>query len=178
MDCSTPGFPVLHYLLEFVQTHIRWIGDIIQPSHPLSPPSPPPQSFPASESFPMNWLFASGDQSIGASTSVCPKSGLISFRMDWFDLLAVQGILTSLLQHHNSKTSVLQHFSLLYGLTLSHPYMTTRETITLTMWTFVGKVMSLLFNTMSRFVTAFLPRSIFQFHGCSHCPQWFWSPGK
>ena len=85
-------------------------------------------------------------------------SGLISFRMDRLDLLAVQGILKSLLQHHSSKASILQH-STFFIIQLSHPYMTTGKTIALIIWTFVSKVMPLLFNTLSRFVTAFLPRS-------------------
>ena len=85
-------------------------------------------------------------------------SGLISFRMDWLDLLAVQGTLKSLLQHHSSKTSILQH-SAFFIVQLSHPYMTTGKTIALTRWTFVGKVMSLLFNMLSRLLIAFLPRS-------------------
>ena len=85
-------------------------------------------------------------------------SGLISFRIDWFDLLAVQGTLKSLLQHHSSKASILQ-CSVFFMVQLSHPCMTTGKTIALTRQTFVGKVMSLLFNTLSRFVIAFLPRS-------------------
>ena len=85
-------------------------------------------------------------------------SGLISFRMDWLDLLAVQGTLKSLLQHHSSKASVLQH-SAFFTVQLSHPYMTTGKTIALTRKTFVGKIMSLLFNMLSRLVIAFLPRS-------------------
>ena len=85
-------------------------------------------------------------------------SGLISFRMDWLDLLAVQGTLKSLLQHHSSQASILQH-SPLFIVQLSHPYMTTGKTMALTRWTFVGKVMSLLFNMLSRLVIAFLPRS-------------------
>ena len=85
-------------------------------------------------------------------------SGLISFRTDWFDLLALQGTLKSLLQHHSSKASVLQH-SAFFIVQLSHPYMTTGKTIALTRWTFVGKVMSLLFNMLSRLVITFLPRS-------------------
>ena len=84
--------------------------------------------------------------------------GLISLRMDWLDLLAVQGTLKSLLQHHSSKASILQH-SAFFMVQLSHPYMTTGKTIALTIWTFVGKVMSLLFNMLSRLVIAFLPRS-------------------
>ena len=102
------------------------------------------QSFPASGSFPVSQLFASGGQSIGvsASTSVPPMNtqGLISFRMDWLDLLAVQGTLKSLLQHHSSKASILQH-SAFYIVQFSHPYMTTGKTIALTRWTFVDKVM-------------------------------------
>ena len=95
------------------------------------------------------------------SFSISPSneySGLISFRIDWFDLLAVQGTLKSLLQHHSSKASVLQH-SAFFMVQLSHPYMPTGKTIALTIWTFVGKVMSLLFNMLSRFIMAFLPRS-------------------
>ena len=86
------------------------------------------------------------------------QSGLISFRIDWFDLFAVQGILKSLLQHHSSKASILQH-SAFFIVQLSHPYMTTRKTIALTRRTFVGKVMSLFFNVLSRLIIAFLPRS-------------------
>ena len=85
-------------------------------------------------------------------------SGLISFRMDWFDLHAIQGTLKSLLQHYSSKTSILQH-SAFFIVQLSHPYMTTDKTIALTRWTFVGKVMSLLFNMLSRMVITYLPRS-------------------
>ena len=95
------------------------------------------------------------------SFSVNPSneySGLISFRIDWFDLLAVQGSLKSLLQHHNSKASILWH-SIFFTVQLSHPYMTTGKTIALTRWTLVGKVMSLLFNMLSRLVIAFLPMS-------------------
>ena len=95
------------------------------------------------------------------SFSISPSSehpGLISFRTDWLDLLAVQGTLKSLLQHHSSKASILRH-SAIFIVQLSHPYMTTGKTIALTRWTFVSKVMSLLFNMLSRFVIAFLPRS-------------------
>ena len=95
------------------------------------------------------------------SFSISPSneySGLISFRMDWLDLLAVQGTLKSLLQHHSSKASILRR-SAFFMVQLSHPYMTTGKTIALTRWTFVGKVMSLLFNVLSRLVIAFLPRS-------------------
>ena len=101
--------------------------------------------------------------------------GLISFRMDWLDLLAVQETLKSLLQHHSSKASVLQH-SAFFTVQLSHPYMITGKTIALTRWTFVDKVMSLLFNMLTRLVITFLPRS--KHHGCSYHLQLFWSPPK
>ena len=105
----------------------------------------------------MSQLFTSGGQSIGASPSN-EYSGLISFRIDWFDLLAVQGTLKSFLYHHISKASILLH-SALFMVQLSHPYMTIGKTVALIMWTFISKVVSLLFNTRFRFVIAFLPRS-------------------
>ena len=118
-----------------------------------------PQSFPASVSFPMSWLFTSGGQSIGAPalTSVLPMN-LISFRIDWFDLLTVQGTFKSLSQHHNSKASILQ-CSAFFMVQVSHQYMTAEKTIPLTIQTFVNKAMSLTFNTLSRLVIAFLLRS-------------------
>ena len=120
------------------------------------------QSFPTSGSFQMSQLFASGDQSIGSlSFNISPSNehpGLISFRMDWLDPLAVQGTLKSLLQHHSSKASILR-CSAFFTIQLSHLYMTTGKTITLTRQTFVGKVMSLPFNMLSRLVITFLPRS-------------------
>ena len=114
------------------------------------------QSVPASGSFPMSQFFASRGQSIGASASN-EYSELISFRIDWLDLLAVQGTLGSLLQHHCSKASILQ-YSAFFMVQLSHPYMITGKTIALTRWTSVGKAMSLNFNMLSRFVIAFLRR--------------------
>ena len=154
MDCSTPGFPVHHQLWELTQVHVQRVRDLIdclplpQPSHLLSSPSL--QSFPASRSFPMSQFFTSGGQSIGVSASTSVDSsnehpGLISFRMDWLDLLAVQGTLKSLFQHHSSKASILWR-SAFFTVQLSHPYMTTGKAIALTRWTFVSKVMSLLFN--------------------------------
>ena len=131
-----------------------------------------PQSFPAAGSFQMSQLLASSGQSIGisASTSVLSSEhpGLISFRLDWLDLLAVQGTLKSLLQHHSSKAPILQ-CSAFFIVQLSYPHMTTGKTLALTRRTFVGKVMSLLFNMLSRLVMAFLPRSkCLLIHGCSH----------
>ena len=158
MDCSTPGFPVLHYLSEFAQIHVHWDIYLIF-CHPLLLL---PSIFLSIRIFsnesalcirwPKYWSF---------SFSISPSneySGLNSFRINWFDRVLVQGTLKSLLQHHSSKASILQH-SAFFMVQLSHPYMTTRKTIALTRWTFVGKVMSLLFNMLSRFVIAFLPRS-------------------
>ena len=160
MNRSTPGLPVHHQLPESTQTHVHCVDDAIQPSHPLSSPSPP--IFPIIRVFsnesalcirwPKYWTFSF---SIGPFNEY---SGLISFRMDWLDLLAVQGTLKSLLQHHSSKASNLQ-YSAFFIIQLSHPHMTTGKTIALTRQTFVDRVMSLLFNTLSRFVIAFLPRS-------------------
>ena len=135
MDCSLPGFPVHHQLLEFAQTHVHLVWNAIQPSHCLLSPSPSIRGF-SNESvlcvrWPKYWSF---------SFSISPSneySALISFRMDWFDL-AVQGTLKSLLQQHSSKTSILQRLAF-FIVQLSHPYMTTGKTIALTRWTFVGK---------------------------------------
>ena len=139
----------------------RWCHPTISSS--VVPFSSCPQSVPASGSFQMSQLFASGGQSIGvsASKSVLPSNehpGLISFRMDWLDLLAVQGTLKSLLQHHSWKASILL-CSAFFTVQLSHPYMATGKIIALTRWTFVDKVMSLLFTMLSRLVISFLPRS-------------------
>ena len=162
MYYSTPGFPVHHQLLEPTQTHVHWVGDAIRPSCPLLFPSPPALVFPSiricsNESvlhirWPKYWSFS---LSISLSNEY---SRLISFRIDWFDLLAVQGTLKILLQHHSSKATILQH-SPFFIVQLSHPYMTIGKSIGLTRWTFVGKVMSLLFNMLSRLVITFLPRS-------------------
>ena len=125
------------------------------------------QSFPASGAFQMSQLFASGGQSIRVSAPSNEYSGLISFRIDWLDFLAVQGNLMTLLQHHSSKASILRHSAFLVQ--LSHPYMTTGKTTPLTRRAFVGKVMSLLLNMLSRLVITFLPRSKrLLFHGCNH----------
>ena len=137
----------------------RWCHPAISSS--VIPFSSCPQPLPASGSFPMSQFFASWPKYWGFSFNISPSneySGLISFRMDWLDILAVQGTLESLLQHHSSKASILRHSSFL-TVRLSHPYMTTGKTIALTRRTFVGKVMSLLFNMLSRLVITFLPRS-------------------
>ena len=143
----------------------------------LLPPIPPNIRVFSNEStlwmrWPKYWSF---------SFSIIPSKeipGLISFRMEWLDLLAVQGTLKSFLQHHRLKASILQP-SAFFTAKLSHPYITTGKTIALTRWTFVGKVTSLLLNMLSRLVITFLPRSKhLLFHGCSHHLQWFWSPPK
>ena len=147
---------------EFTQTHVHRVGDAIQPSHPLLSPSPPAPNFPSIRVFSnestlrMRWpKYCSFSFSIFTSKE---HPGLISFRMDCLDLLAVQGTLKNLLQHHSSKESILWH-SVFFTVQLSHPYMTTGKTIALTRWTLVGKVMSLLLNMLSRLVITFLPRS-------------------
>ena len=181
IDCNIPGFPVHHHLLEFAQTHVHWVNDAIQPSYPLSLPSPLALSFSQIRVFsresalrircPKYWSFSF---SISLSNEYL---GLIFFRIDWFALLAVQGTLKGL-QHHSSKASILQR-SAFFMVQLSHPYMATWKAIALTRRTFDSKAMSLLFNTLSRFVTDFLPRSKCLLISCySHCPQWFWSPRK
>ena len=134
-------------------------GDAIQPSHPLSSPSPPALNLSQHQGL-FQWV-SSSHQIWSFSFSISPSSehpGLISFRMDWLALLAVQGTLKSLLQHHSSEASVLWH-SGFFIVQLSHPDMITGKTIALSRWTFVGKIMSLLFNMPSRLVIAFLPRS-------------------
>ena len=129
-----------------------------------------PSVFPSVRSFSMSLLFASG----GSSINISPfneYSGLISFRTDSFDLLVVQGILKSLFRHHSLKVSILWCSAFLM-VHLSHQYMTTGKTIALTIWTFVSRVMSLLFNTLSRTViVSFQAAIVFKFHDCSHHPQ-------
>ena len=140
-----PGLPVHHQLPKFTHTHSHRVSDAIQPSHPQSSPSSPapnPSNIKvfSNEStlckrWPKYWSF---------SFSISPSKeipGLISFRMDWLDLLAVQGTLKSLLQHHSSKASILQ-CSAFFTVQLSHPYMTIGKTVALTRWTLVSKVVS------------------------------------
>ena len=147
-----PGFPVYHQLSELAQTHVYGVGYAIQPSHPLLSPFLPPSIFPSIRDFsnesalcirwPKHWSF---------SFSISPSNeypGLISFSVDWLDLLAVQGTLKSLLQYHGSKASILW-CSAFFMAQLSHSYTTTGKTIALTRWTFVGKVISLLFYMSS-----------------------------
>ena len=163
MDCSTPGFPVLHHLPRSLPKFMS-IESVMSSNHLIlcCPLFFLPSIFPSIRVFsnesvlhsrwPKYWNFSF---SISLSNE---HPGLISFRMDWSDLLAVQGTLKSLLQHHSSKASILQCLAF-FMVQLSHPYMTTGKTIALTRQTFVGKVMSLLFNMLSRLVITFLPRS-------------------
>ena len=177
MDCSMPGFPVHHQLLEPIQIHVHQIPDAIQPSHLLPSPSPPTFNLSQNQGFsnesvlcisrPKHWSF---------SFNISPfnnHSGLISFRMDnpkGLDPLAVQGTLKSLLQHHSSKASILQ-CSAFFTVQLSHPHMTTGKTIALTRWTFVSTVMSLLFKILSRLIIAFPPRSKHLLISCLQSPS-------
>ena len=161
MDCTNPGLPVHHQVPELAQTHVHQVCNAIQPSHPLLSPSPPAFNLSQHKGLfywsglrnrqPKYWSF---NFSISSSNEY---SGLISFRIDWFDLLAVQGTQESspTPQFKSINSSAL---SFLY-IQLSHPYMTTGKTIASTRQTFVGKVMFLLFNMLSRLVITFLPRS-------------------
>ena len=162
MYCSAQCFPVHHQLPEPTQTQVHPVSDAIQPSHPLSSPSPPAFNLsqhqgPSNESA----ICIKWPKDCSFSFSISPSnecSGLISFRMDWLDLLAVQETLKSLLQHHSSKASILR-CSAFFVVQLSHPHMTTGKTIALTRQIFVDKVMSLLFDMLSRLVITFLPWS-------------------
>ena len=159
MDYSTPSLPVHHQLPEFTQSQVHWFSDAIQPSHPLSSPSSPTLNLSQHQGL-FKWVSSlhqvakvlEFQLSISYSNEY---SGLTSFRMYWLHLLAAQGTLKSLLQHQSSKASFLL-CSAFFMVQLSHPYMTARKIIALTIWPFDGKVMSLPFNMLSRFVIAFL----------------------
>ena len=160
MNYSTPGFPVHHQLPELTQIHVHRVGYAIQPSHSLSSHFPPAFNLSQHQDL-FRWVGSSHRWPKYWSFSISPSneySGLISFKIDWLDLLAVQGTLRSFLQHHSSKASILRH-SDFFLVQLSHPYMTTGKTKSLTRQNIVGKVMSLLFNMPSRLVITFLPRS-------------------
>ena len=145
-SASIQGFPVPHHLLEFAQVYVHWLCDTNQPSHPVLPL---PSIFPRIRVFPVNQHFTLGGQrtEASASASVLPLGiqGWFLLRLDWFDLLAVQGTLKSLLQYHSLKASILW-LSTFFIVQLSHLYMSTGKTIALTIWTFVSKVMYLLQN--------------------------------
>ena len=184
MNRSTPGPPGHHHsrnLLKLMSIKSVMPSSCLILCRPLLllPPVPPSIRVLSNEStlrmrWPKYWSF---------SFSISPSNehpGLISFRMNyWLDLLEVQGTLKSLLQHHSSKASILR-LSAFFTVQLSHPYMTTGKTVALTRWTFVGKVMSLLLNMLSRLVITFLPRSKHLLISWlqNHHLQWFWSPQK
>ena len=162
MNYSSPGLPVHHQLPEFTQTHVHRVGDAIQPSHSLSSPSPHAFNLSQHQGL-FKWVSSSHQVAkvLEFQLQISPSNehpGLISFRMDWLDLLADQGTLKSLLQHHSSKASNFPR-SAFFIVQLSHPYVTPGKIKALTIWTFVDKVMSLLFNMLSRLVITFLSRS-------------------
>ena len=151
MNCSTPVLPVHHQLLEFTQTHVCWVSDAIQPSHPLLSPSSPAFNLSQRQGL-FKWVSSLHQLAKywSFSFNISPSkehSGLISFRIDWLNLLGFQGTLKSLLQHHNSKASIFQ-YPTFFMVQPSHPYMTTGKSVALIRWTFVGKVMFLLFNML------------------------------
>ena len=162
MNHRTPGLPVHRQSQSLLKPMSI---ELVMPSNHLIlchhllllPPTPPSiRVFSSESTLPIRWpKYGSFSFSISPSNE---HPGLISFRVDWLDLLAIQGTLKSLLQHHSSKASIFWR-SAFFAVQLSHPYMTTRKTMTLTRWTFVGKVMSLLFNMLSRLAITFLPRS-------------------
>ena len=163
MDSSTPGFTVHYQLTKLAQTHVHWVSDAIQLPHPLLAPSSPAFNFTQDQGL-FQWVSSSHQVAKILEFQLQYQSFQWIFRTDFlqnwlqFDLLAVQGTLKSLLQFHSSEASILW-CSAFFRVKLSHPYMTTGKTITLTSWTFVGKVMPLLFNMLSSLVITFLPRS-------------------
>ena len=160
MDCRMPGFSVLHYVLEFAKTHVHWVSDAIQPSHPLSPPSPPAPN-PSQHQGLFQWVSSSYQVAkvleLQLQTSVLPMN-----IQDWFPLgltglisLQSKGLSRVFSQHHSPKASILQQ-SAFFIVQIWHPHMTTGKTIALTRWNVVCKIMSLLFNKLSRLVITFL----------------------
>ena len=151
MDCSTPGFPVHHQLPELAQTHVHWVDDAMQPSQPLSSPSPPAFSLFQHQGKMTLFQWVNSSHQVAKVLELQLQHEYSRLTSFWFDLLAVQGTFKSLLQYHNLKALVLWHSSF-FMVQLSHSYMTTGKTIVFTVWIFVGKVMSLLFNILSRFL--------------------------
>ena len=157
---SMSGLPVHHQLLESTKIHVNCVGDAIQPSHHLSSPSPPALNLSQHQGL-FKWVSSLHQMAKGSfSFSISPSneySGLISFRIDWFDLLVVQGTLKSFLQHHSTKTLVLR-CSAFFMVQLSNPYMTIGKNIDLTIWIFVSKMMSLSLNRLYRTIITFYLR--------------------
>ena len=166
MDCIAPVFPVPHQFPETTQTHVHWVSDVIQPSHPLSTPSPPTFKFSQHQGL-FKWINSSHQ-----------VAKILEFQLQHQSFQWLVGSPYSPRDSQKSsptlqlKTSILQ-CSAFFIVQLSHPYMTTGKIRALTRWTFVGKVMSLLFNMLSRLVIAFLLRNMCLFHGWSHHLQWF-----
>ena len=148
MAGSMPGIPLLHYLPEFAQTYVHWVGDAVWQSHSLPPFLLLPSVFPR---WPKYWNFSFRNSPFNE------YSGLLFLRIGWFGLCTFQGILKNLLQHHSSKASILWH-SAFFMIKLLNLYMTVRKDIALTIWTYISKVMSLLINMLCSFIIAFLPR--------------------
>ena len=191
MDCSMSGLPVHQQLPEFTQTHIHQVGDATQPSHPLSSPSPPAFNVSQHQSL-FKWVSSSNQ--VAKVLEFSFKSVLPMNIQDWFPLGWTGWISllserlsrvfskttvtwTTVTLNHSSKASILRH-SAFFRVQLSHPYMTTGETVALTWQNFVGKVMPLLFSKLSRLVITSPPRSKYILISCSHHLQWFWSPKK
>ena len=181
MDCSMSGLPVPHHLPESAQVHTHCVSDAIQPAHPLILSSLSALNLSQYQGL-FQWVICSRQMtkllelqlSISSSSEY---SRLISFKIDWLDLLAVQGTFRSLLQLHSSKASILWH-SVFFMVQLLQPYVTTGKAIGLNIWIFVGRVMSLLFNTLSSLSLFSCQEAIIWFHDCSHCLQWLWSPRR
>ena len=187
MDCSMPGFSLLQYLWEFTQIHVLKLGDAIQLSHPLLPSSPPALNLFQHQGL-FQWISSSHQVVKVLELQLHHRSFQWIFRVDFLWVWLVWSpccprdspvqTLWSLHQHCNLKASILW-CTVFFTAQSSHPYMTTGKTIALIVQTFIGEVMSLLFNTLSRFVIAFLPRTrhllIWSY---SHYPQWLWSPRK
>ena len=172
MDCNIAGFTILHYLPDFDQTHVHWVSDVMQPFHPLWPSSPPALNLSYHQCL-SQWAHS-------LHQFFSHEYGLIFFRIDWFDLLAAQRTLKTLLHHHSLKVSILWH-SAFFMVQLSHPYIWCMytydvwcmygKTIAFTRQTFVSKIISLLFNMLSMFVIAFLPRSKRLLISCLQSPS-------
>ena len=153
MDCSTPGLPVHHQFPEFIQTHIHRVDDVIQPSHPLSSPSPPTFNLSQHQGLFKCQCFTSGSQGIGvsASASVLPMNTQDWFPLGWTVWISLQSKgLSRVFPNVTAQKSSILWRSAFFIVQLSYPYMTTGKAIALTRWTFVGKIMSLLFNMLSR----------------------------
>ena len=165
MNCSMPSFPV-HQLPELAQTHVHRVGDAIHPFHPLSSPSPPALNLSQHQEMSHLFKWVSSLHQVAKVLEFQLQHQSFQwifrtdfFRIDWFDLLAIQATLKSLVQNHSSKSISSSVFNLLYGPTFTSIHDYKKKNIDLTIWTSVSKVMSLLFNVLSRLVIAFLPRS-------------------